>query len=145
MNSTERFFDIWKDNVLGNKDDLVIGLSQLEEEIRADERRKVIKEIGNECSDKDLKDNIDWCIQTLSLFDVTDLNKKELCETLETQKAMIVMHDAEVRADERKKFEKVISEIKGWLNSGNRGSCDYFIVDKIEETITEYEKEQKND
>lgn len=36
----QKFFDIWKDNVLGNKDDLAIGLSQLEEEIRADERRK---------------------------------------------------------------------------------------------------------
>lgn len=43
MNSTERFFDIRKDNVLGNKDDLVIGLSQLEEEIRADEREKIKK------------------------------------------------------------------------------------------------------
>lgn len=53
--------------------------------------------------------------------------------------------EAEIRAEERKKFEKVISEIKGWLNSGNRGSCDYFIVDKIEETIAEYEKEQKNE
>lgn len=46
MNSIERFFDIWKDNVLGNKDDLVIGLSQLEEEIRADERTQTIDEMA---------------------------------------------------------------------------------------------------
>lgn len=48
--------------------------------------------------------------------------------------------EATARADERRKFEKVILEIKGWLSSGNRGSCDYFILDKVEETITEYQK-----
>lgn len=40
MNSVERFFDIWKNNVIGNKDDLIIGLNQLDNEIRAEERRK---------------------------------------------------------------------------------------------------------
>ena len=35
---------------------------------------------------------------------------------------------------------KMIKEIRKWINSGNRGSADYFIVDKIEEIIDEYER-----
>ena len=34
---------------------------------------------------------------------------------------------------------KMIEEIRKWINSGNRGSADYFIVDKIEEIINKYE------
>ena len=33
----------------------------------------------------------------------------------------------------------IIKEIRKWINSGNRGSADYFIVDKIEEIINKYE------
>ena len=35
---------------------------------------------------------------------------------------------------------KMIKEIREWINSGNRGSADYFIVDKIEEIINKYER-----
>ena len=35
---------------------------------------------------------------------------------------------------------KMIKEIRKWINSGNRGSADYFIVDKIEEIINKYER-----
>lgn len=34
---------------------------------------------------------------------------------------------------------KIIKEIREWINSGNRGSADYFIVDKIWEIINKYE------
>lgn len=34
---------------------------------------------------------------------------------------------------------KMIKEIRKWINSGNRGKADYFIVDKIEEIINKYE------
>ena len=34
---------------------------------------------------------------------------------------------------------KMIKEIREWINSENRGSADYFIVDKIEEIINKYE------
>ena len=34
---------------------------------------------------------------------------------------------------------KMIKEIRKWINSGNRGNADYFIVDKIEEIINKYE------
>ena len=34
---------------------------------------------------------------------------------------------------------KMIKEIRKWINSGNRGSADYFIVDKIEEIINKYD------
>lgn len=33
----------------------------------------------------------------------------------------------------------MIKEIREWINSGNRGNADYFIVDKIEEIINKYE------
>ena len=35
---------------------------------------------------------------------------------------------------------KMIKEIRRWINSGNRGSADYFIIDKIEEIINKYEE-----
>lgn len=38
------------------------------------------------------------------------------------------------------KIDELISEIKKNINSGNRGNCDYFIVDEIENLIDEYEK-----
>lgn len=34
---------------------------------------------------------------------------------------------------------EMIKEIRKWINSGNRGNADYFIVDKIEEIINKYE------
>ena len=34
---------------------------------------------------------------------------------------------------------EMIKDIRKWINSGNRGSADYFIVDKIEEIINKYE------
>ncbi len=37
-------------------------------------------------------------------------------------------------------MDDLISRIKEWINSGNRGNCDYFIVDQIENLINEYEK-----
>ena len=33
----------------------------------------------------------------------------------------------------------MIKEIRRWINSGNRGNADYFIVDRIEEIINAYE------
>lgn len=45
MNSIEMFFNIWENRVLGNKEDLVIGLNQLEQEIRADERAKILEKV----------------------------------------------------------------------------------------------------
>ena len=38
------------------------------------------------------------------------------------------------------KQNEMIKEIRRWINSGNRGSADYFIVDKIEEIINKYER-----
>lgn len=35
---------------------------------------------------------------------------------------------------------KMIKEIRKWINSGNRGNADYFIVDQIEEIINKYER-----
>lgn len=37
------------------------------------------------------------------------------------------------------KQNEMIKEIRKWINSGNRGNADYFIVDRIEEIINAYE------
>ena len=37
-------------------------------------------------------------------------------------------------------YREVINEIKELINSNNRGSCDYFIVDSIEEQIKKLEE-----
>ena len=45
----------------------------------------------------------------------------------------------ETLKDAQSEQTKMIKEIRKWINSGNRGSADYFIVDKIEEIINKYE------
>lgn len=42
---SEEFFKVWSKHILGNKEDLKIGLAQLEAEIRAEERKKVLEYI----------------------------------------------------------------------------------------------------
>lgn len=38
---------------------------------------------------------------------------------------------------------EVLEEIRAEINSPNRGTCDYFIVDKIEEIIDKYKTESE--
>jgi hypothetical protein len=38
------------------------------------------------------------------------------------------------------KLKKAIEKIDEWVHSGNRGNCDYFIVDQIEEIINGLKK-----
>ena len=46
-----------------------------------------------------------------------------------------------MQKNHEEKTAKLISDIKKWLHSGNRGISDYFILDKIEELIQKYEEE----
>jgi hypothetical protein len=39
--------------------------------------------------------------------------------------------------------QKVLDEIEKEINSPNRGTCDYFIVDRIEEIINKYKSESE--
>lgn len=39
--------------------------------------------------------------------------------------------------------EPILDKIRAVINSPNRGTCDYFIVDRIEEIINEYKAESK--
>lgn len=41
------------------------------------------------------------------------------------------------------KQECALKEIEEEINSPNRGTCDYFIVDKIEEIINKYKQESE--
>lgn len=38
---------------------------------------------------------------------------------------------------------EVLDKIRAWINSPNRGTCDYFIVDRIEEIIDKYKVESE--
>ena len=49
------------------------------------------------------------------------------------------VHEVEQLPAAQPEQTKMIKEIRKWINSGNRGSADYFIVDKIEEIINRYE------
>lgn len=41
------------------------------------------------------------------------------------------------------KQESILDKIRAEINSPNRGTCDYFIVDKIEEIINKYKTESE--
>lgn len=63
----------------------------------------------------------------------------ELCDSIIIS-AKSIIADAEelkakedkIRADER---EKVFDKIMSFINTSNRGNCDYFIIDQIENYI----------
>lgn len=41
--------------------------------------------------------------------------------------------------------EPILDKIRAVINSPNRGTCDYFIVDRIEEIINEYKAESEEE
>lgn len=57
--------------------------------------------------------------------------------TYEEKSAIVI---AQLRAD-RDALLKVIDDIQAEINTPDRGTCDYFIVDRIEEIINKYKEE----
>lgn len=57
--------------------------------------------------------------------------------TYEEKSAIVI---AQLRAD-RDALLNVIDNIQAEINTPDRGTCDYFIVDKIEEIINKYKEE----
>lgn len=57
--------------------------------------------------------------------------------TYEEKSAIVI---AQLRAD-RDALLKVIDDIQAEINTPDRGTCDYFIVDRIEEIIKKYKEE----
>lgn len=43
--------------------------------------------------------------------------------------------------EQNEKLKEAIKEIDKWVHSGNRGNCDYFIVDQVEEIINGLKKD----
>ena len=43
------------------------------------------------------------------------------------------------------KVESILARIEEEINSSNRGTCDYFIVDRIEEIIDKYKTEMESE
>lgn len=64
------------------------------------------------------------------------------CELVKENKIILKTFDIAIEALEQ---ESILDKIRAEINSPNRGTCDYFIVDRIEEIINEYkaEKEEK--
>ena len=54
--------------------------------------------------------------------------------TYEEKSAIVI---EQLRAD-RDALLNVINDIQAEINTPNRGTCDYFIVDRIEEIINKY-------
>lgn len=49
---------------------------------------------------------------------------------------------SQLRTD-RDKLLNVINDIQAEINTPNRGTCDYYIVDRIEEIIKKYKEESE--
>lgn len=60
--------------------------------------------------------------------------------TYEEKSAIVI---AQLRAD-RDALLKVIDDIQAEINTPDRGTCDYFIVNKIEEIINKYKEGNDN-
>lgn len=75
-----------------------------------------------------------YCDNTPDTFSKLSYAEKSRVDELDTAIATLInLPSAESEQT------KMIKEIRKWINSGNRGSADYFIVDKIEEIINKYE------
>ena len=65
------------------------------------------------------------------------------CDLISRQAAVDAMGKAEWAKERLRELPsaqpEMIREIRKWINSGNRGNADYFIVEKIEEIINKYE------
>lgn len=65
------------------------------------------------------------------------ISRQALCEYALNQKNKSVTPNDIMRFPSSQ--PEMIREIRKWINSGNRGNADYFIVEKIEEIINKYE------
>ena len=74
-----------------------------------------------------------------SLDDYCELNDEGKTAFRMAITALEVFGNSEQLPSAQSEQTKMIKEIGEWINSGNRGSADYFIVDKIEEIINKYE------
>ena len=69
-------------------------------------------------------------MQTYKMFAGDDML---LIDQAEAQTELMMLPSVQPKQNE------MIEEIRKWINSGNRGNADYFIVDRIEEIINAYE------
>lgn len=68
-------------------------------------------------------------------------DKEEGCGMTYEEKSAIVIE--QLRAD-RDRLLNVLNDIQAEINTPNRGTCDYFIVDRIEEIINKYKTESED-
>lgn len=79
----EEFFKVWSKHILGNKEDFKIGIAQLEAEIRADEREKVLDEFKEKmCNLNQLNCFIDYFADEIDLEELMYYASEEIAEQL---------------------------------------------------------------
>lgn len=52
--------------------------------------------------------------------------------------AIIFLKESAENKGEDSKIDDILDRISAEINTPNRGTCDYFIVDRIEQIISEY-------
>ena len=72
-----------------------------------------------------------YCVETL-IYTVKRLTKEVKANAEYNRLALDYM---------KKYYKNVLDQIEEEINSPNRGTCDYFIVDRIEEIIKKYKAE----
>ena len=80
---------------------------------------------------------VDKAIKTLEYIKRTGDGESEY-----KNDAQAIAIDMAIKALEQ---EPVLDKIRAEINSPNRGTCDYFIVDRIEEIIDKYKAEREVD
>ncbi len=89
-----------------------------------------------------------WCDKHL-MYDCQMEWDRGLCEKFKTASGddavsrQTVPDMATTSNEENHKLWEFIKEIEEEINSPNRGTCDYFIVDRIEEIIDKYKAESE--
>ena len=86
-----------------------------------------------------------WCDKHLMY--ACQMEKSRLCEKFERcgeqigDSGQAVLDMATASNEKNHKMREFIKELEEEINSPNRGTCDYFIVDRIEEIIDKYKSE----
>lgn len=76
-----------------------------------------------------------YCVETL-IYTVERLTKEVKANAEYNRLALDYM---------KKYYKDVLDQIEEEINSPNRGICDYFIIDRIEEIINKYKTESEKE
>lgn len=123
----------------------VVDLVEWEEEIRAGERERIVKEIAKASLSKELNENIDYCMKTIILCKMTKETRKELCETLLSQRAMLTEFEKQIRAKTIDEFVEYVKQYMWWSTQADEKVIGEFALEEYASVFKNKLKEQKNE